>query len=186
MAMSKAYANIARGDIEADRWFEGWSDLMGDSPSRICRTWVKRLEGDTLTRGQIMAFKNTVAPLAAGHSIWKRTNLTEREARALRALWHRRIGLADVYRLEPAHDEFGRIWLGENWSRVWNRFNPPDDLFEFSQVATEDTFRFVGLVKVWTNDYANTVGYSPIYATRYFTRNGSEHRFTYHWEPWQS
>lgn len=79
------------------------------------KLWNRRLDGDTLTRGQILQFCHSIAAGGMGYEIGgAKTNLTHDEASNLLAKFERRLDDNGGYRLTADHQAFGLNWLRDN------------------------------------------------------------------------
>lgn len=81
------------------------------------KLWDKRLDGDTLTRGEIGQFCNAVAAGALGYEIGgARTKFTPEECTILFDKFTRRLGElpGGGYALTSEHTAFGLSWLRNN------------------------------------------------------------------------
>lgn len=148
------------------------------------RLWNARLDGDTLTRGQIRQFCNAIAPGYHGYYIGgNRTNLTPEDCRDLARKFSAHVHAYGGYKLEPEHTQFGLDWLRKDPKRAESLGITADMLDTFQG------FRFVGWRIVRVNGLGLRALIVPIYRVLYGIGISSgnrpgKHSHDYFWSPW--
>lgn len=142
-------------------------------PSSSYKLWSERLEGDTLSRGQVTQFCNAIAAGAYGFIIGgHRTNLTAEECSKLMDQFYER---GEGYKLTSEHSEFGYQWLRDSEKRARACGVSEKALDTFKE------FRFVGVKIVGINDFASRATIIPVYRVL-----SDEPPVDYSWSAWQS
>lgn len=137
------------------------------------KLWSRRLEGTTLTRGQILQFCNAIAAGAYGFTIGGHTtNLTPHECALLMEQFGARV---EGYELTAEHERFGLAWLKANTRRAESLGISQDLLREFK------AFRFVDTKIASISDWGPRAHIVPVY--RVLTHTGVS--VDYSWSPWQ-
>lgn len=145
------------------------------------KLWDKRLDGDTLTRGQIRQFCHAVAAGGLGYEIGgAHTNLTPEETKILLSKFTRRLGElpGGGYKLTSEHSQFGLSWLRDN-PRLARGAGIGEELLA-EILATFSHFLFVGTVI--SHEGGGRVNILPVW--RIFYGEGGE-EIDYWASPWQ-
>ena len=139
--------------------------------SKSFQTWRDRLNGVTMQKSHIDAFRNIVCPIANGERAHKASNLTQSEAIELmdlaRFMWS-----AGGYLITAEHAAQGLRWLESTGTR--KGYDMPRESVELFR-----RFRWVGVhedYKSYRTDYA------PVYAIE--LTDGRV--IKYHTQAWQS
>lgn len=139
------------------------------------RLWHKRLQGDTLTKGQITQFCNSIAAGYHGYYIGGHpTNLTPEDCRDLGDQFRTRVRAYGGYKLTPEHTQFGIDWLRKDPKRALSVGVTSDMLDTFQE------FQFMGWEIAHINAFGVRANITPIY--RVIAEDGET---DYSWSPWQ-